>query len=333
MQVEFSRNPLSFPLNTYLQIAPTDAVVAYYAELSSSDPVTVVSQEDHVWPDGQERPVGRKRPLRWNEIATERRTYPYTLGGLTVDQASFDIVASHGRGEAARCMTDRTIDAKTVLEATGNWASANYSATADALLGGTGATWIGSGATVAAQYIKQSFNAVMQAIQKETGGVVVHEQMCCVVNPVTADGMARSPEILEYLKFHNQSPELLSNRSRRFLDRWGLPQTLYGVEMCVDDAVYQSSQREIDGSGTRAYIYTDNTAIFISRVGGLVGEGQVNQNAAPSYSTLTGFFKEEMNVETESDGWNRLVKGAVTDDRDIVLTAPASGYLIADVST
>ena len=74
--------------------------------------------------------------------------------------------------------------------------------------------------------------------------------------------------------------------------------------------------------------------VITSRVGGRVGAGVPSQaNAAPSFTTLTGFFHEEMNVETVTEGWDRLVKGAVTDNRDIVLTAPNSGFLIQDIST
>lgn len=334
LHVEFSRNVLSFALNNYMQIIGGQRLIGLYLELSSSDPVTVVSQEDNLWPDGQERPVGRKRPLRWREWIGERRAYNFTLGNLTVDQATFDIVAAHGRGEAARAMTDRTIDANTVVETSGNWPSANTAATVDALIGGTTGTWIGSGATVALQNIKASINKIKQIIAQQTGGVVTGAQLCLVINPVTADGMARSPEIREYMVNHEKALAVLNATERRVVDTWGLPPTLYGVEICVEDAVSQTSQREIDGSGTLGYIMSDNVAVFTSRVGGLIGAGVPNQtNAAPSFTTLTGFFHEEMSVETDTDGWNRLTRGGVVDTRDIVLTAPNSGFLLQDVST
>lgn len=332
LHVEFSRNVLSFALNRYMQIIGGQRVVGLYAELSSSDPIIVITQEDNLWPDGQERPVGRRRPMRWKEWNCERRTYSYTLGGLTVDQATFDVVAAHGRGEAARAMTDRTIDAITVLETTGNW-DGNTAANLDGL-GVTSGTWIGSAAAASQQYIKASFNIVKQNIAKTTGGVVTGDQLCCVINPVTADGMARSGEIREYMVNHEKAYSVLEGYERSIVDNWGLPPNLYGVEMCVEDAVKQTTQREIDGTATIAYVMSDNKAVFTSRVGGLVGQGAVNQqNAAPTFTTLTGFFHEEMNVETEVEGWDRLLKGAVTDNRDIVLTAPISGYLLQDVST
>lgn len=334
LQVEFSRNPVSFALSRYMQIVPNMAMAGLYPELSSSDPVTVVTQEDNLWADGTERPVGRKRPMRWKRYTAERRTYAFTLGGLTVDQAPWDIVASHARGEAARAMTDRTLDAVTVLEATGNWPSANQSATVDALLGLGGAAWAGAPATAANQHIKAGFNKIKQVIQQQTGGVVSGDQLMMIINPVSADKMARTGEIREYLVNHDKSLAVLSGAERRIVDDWGLPPVLYGIEIVIEDAVRQTSRREIDGSGTIGYCMSDDKAVFISRIGGLIAPTPAKQTqAAPSFSTLTGFFHEEMNVETETDAWNRLIKGAVTDTRDIVITANNSGYLVEDITT
>jgi len=334
LQVEFSRNPTSFPLAQYMQIVPNQAVAGLYPELSSSDPVTVVTQADNLWPDGQERPKGRLRPFRWKEWRSERRTYGYTLGSLTVDQARFDVVAAHGRGSAATAMTDRTLDANTVLTTTANWPSANISATIDSLIAGTSATWTSTTATLAInQFIKKGFNAVKQTIAKQTGGVVQPGQLMCIINPVAASNMAATEEIREYLVNHDASLGVQSQESR-FIDNWGLPKVLYGVEMVVEDSVRQTTRRNMDGTGTISYIPADNDAFFLSKVGGLIGAGSPNQtNAAPTFTTLTGFFHEEMSVETEVDGWNRLTKGGVTDTRDIVLTAPSSGLYIQDITS
>lgn len=336
LQVEFSRNPLSFGLATYMQIIPGQAVTGLFPELSSSDPVTVVNEHDTYWPDGQERPRGRKRPLRWVQWRCKRHSHGFQLGSLTVDQAAFDIVASHARASAAWCMTNRTLQAQTVLTTSGNWPSANQSATVDALLGTTGEDWVDSSTTE--NSIKRSFNKVKQVILQQTGGVVSGEQLCVIINPVTADKMSRTAEILDYMKAHEQAMAVLRGVERRFVDTWGLPPALYGIEVCVEDAVRQTTRRKIDGTGTLAFIFPDDKAVFASRVGGLIGPGAVIgpdgvANAAPSFTTLTGFFNEEMTIETEVDGWNRITKGDAVDNRDIVLTAPNSGYLIEDTST
>lgn len=330
LQVEFSRTPTSFKLSEYMQIIPGQPVAGLYAELSSTDPVTIVDQNANLWQDGHERPTGRKRPLRWRQWRSERRSYPYTLGNLIVDQASFDVVAAHARGEAARAMTDRTIDAKDVLTTTANWPAANKAATIAALLGAAGSWTIA--ASEASQFIKQSFNKVKQSVAQQTGGVVSPSQLQLVINPITAGKMALAEEIRVYLKNHSDAMAALRGNDRAILDNWGLPPILYGIEIVVEDAVVQTSQREIDGTGTVGYAFPSDQAVFISRIGGLIGGGTVNGNAAPSFTTLTGFFHEELAVETDVDTWNRVTRGAVTDTRDIVLTAPNSGFLISDVT-
>lgn len=331
LQVEFSRNPATFPLVKYLQIIPGQAVSGLYPELSSTTPVTIVTQEDHLWADGTERPWGQRRPLRWRAWTTERRAYTYTLGNLTVDQAKFDVIAAHGRGEAARAMTDRTIDAKDVLTTSGNWPSANLFATVTALTGGA-ESWTVSGD--ADQFIKQGFNKMKQVIAQQTGGVVSPSMIQMVINPISADKMARTDELRTYMKNHESAMAVLRGDERRIVDDWGLPPILYGIAITVEDAVFQSTRRKADGTGTLGYVFPDDQAVFTSRIGGLVGVGAPEQqNAAPSFTTLTGFFHEELSVETEVDGWNRLTKGGITDNRDIVITAGNSGLLLQDITT
>ncbi|MFQ5473569.1 MAG: hypothetical protein ACE5FA_11900, partial [Dehalococcoidia bacterium] len=115
VQVEFSRNPESFPLARYLQIIPTDKLAGFYPVLDTDEAIRVVTQDDYLWPDGQERPKGTTRPLKWQAYTCRRRAYSFSMGTLTVDQADFDAVAANSRMDATKCMTDRAIDAITVL--------------------------------------------------------------------------------------------------------------------------------------------------------------------------------------------------------------------------
>lgn len=333
LHVEFSRNPDDFPLNRYMQIIPNQEISGLYAEMSTTDPITIVDEAESIWPEGQERPAGEKRPFRWRQWRAERKTFGYTLGSLTVKQARFDVVAAHGRGSAAKCMTDRTLDAQTVLSTAGNWPSPNTVASIDALLGTTGAGWTIALLTTANQFLKRSINAVLQTILQQTGGVIGPSSLVLVINPVMAGILSASAEVREWMVNHRDATAALQGTDRRIVDTYSLPPNIYGVEIVVEDAVRQTTHRNMDGSGTVGFLMADNDAMFVSRVGGLIGAGAVDGNAAPTFTTLTGFFEEEMSVETETDGWNRLVKGGVTDTRDIVITAGASGLFIQDTAT
>lgn len=318
LQVEFSRNPARFNINRYVQWIPTDKPIGFYPELSTSDAVRVVNQSNFLWPDGTDRPAGNTRGLRWKKFACERRAYDFTLGHRTVRNASFDVVAAYARGRAVTAMTDRTIDAITVLTTAGNWDASSTVASATAAGGGP---W--NAATAANQDIRDSFQTAVKQISKATGGAVTSKDILCIVNPVNAHIMAKSDEIRAYLVNHEMAIAALGDQG--ILPEYGLPRYLYGVEIVVEDAVYNADN---PGSTTaNTYVMADNDAVFVSRVGGLMGTEGIN------FSTLIGFLHEDMAVELIDDSWNRKINGSVVDDRDIVLAAGVSGYFIQDVNS
>lgn len=326
IQIEFSRNPNDFPLAQYLSIVPVEKIAGYYPQIDTNEANRIDEANEFNWPDGQERPKGRNRPFRWRQWVAERKNYSFQIGQLSVNQSDFDVVAAHARGKAKLAMTDRTIDATTVLTTSGNWPTGNTAATVDALLSDSGTSWYSSSTTN--QYIKKSLLAIKEAILKATGGVVKGGDLMLVVNPDAARQMATTAEISAYLTQHEQALASLNMRDAQILNDFGLPPYLYGMRVVIENAVRTSSARAADDSSTQVYCLDDDKAVVVARPDGIVGTEGV-----PSFSTLTGFFQEEMTVEAETDQWNRLTKGAVVDNRDIVLTAPAAGYLVQDIST
>lgn len=324
LQVEFSRRPETFAITDIMQIVPNQPTSGYFASLDSWEAVRIVTANDHLWPDGQESPVGVRRPLEWLQWRALRKAFPFTLGKQTVDSAKWDVVASHSRMAATLAMTSRANDAAVVYGTAANWPTGSKAATVDALLSTTGANWY-AGATAAGQFIKKSFLLILESILKNTAGVVGVGDVMCVMNPTTARQMAASPEVVAYLTQHEQAMSNLSDS--RLLSAYGLPPMLYGVRMVVEDAVKVTTRRDEDDSATTAFVLADNDAVFLSRPGGLVG------NAGPNFSTVVGFFNEEMTVETKVEDWDRMTKGRVTENYDIVLAAPLSGYHMDDVST
>lgn len=326
--VGFSRNAKRFALPNYVQMVKAPSSVGYYLKLTAQEAARVVNKQDFVWPDGRPRPSNEgTESFNFIEFRTERYDYGFRIGQKTVDHASWPIVEQHAQIKAAQCMTNRTVRVWDVLTTASSWQTSSdpdlatdHTATATSLGGGK---WdVG---TSTSPNIRSTINAVADIICKDTLGVVegTPDQLVIVVNPTTARGMSKSPEIHDYLK---GSPAA----ERVVLDgltpnaKFGLPGSLYGYKVVVETAVRVSSR--VGGTLSRTYVCPDDVALVLSVVGGLEGV-----YGAPSFSTVTCFHTEEMTVERFDDPKNRLVEGHVVEDMAEVLTAPASGFYITDV--
>ena len=329
MQVEFSRNPNRFNVNKYVQWVPNAGQAGYYPEMDTDEAVRIVNQEDYLWPDGDDAPDLGMRPLRWLKYLTERRAYPFRLGQKTVDNAQYDIIGAHARMAATKAMSDRTLDALNVMTTTANWPDAQVDADIDTLLDETAKSWLASSTTEL--FIQQSFHAIIERIIQSTGGVVSADMISLVIGPDIAHIMSRTAEVRGYIVNNESAVPFWMNTN--LFAAYNLPPQMYGINIIVEDAVRITTRR---GAATKTTEFMmGNSAVFLSRVGGLTtpatGGGTDTNAQAPNFSTVVGFVKEDMTVETETDVWNRRQRGRVVDDRDIVLAAPISGSLISDV--
>lgn len=320
--IEFSRNPKRFALNNYVRIVPVDKMTGYYLTITAEEAARVLNSNgsDHVWHDGSEAPSGddSTESHGFTQYACKRYAYPFALGDLAVQQASWPIVESHARIHAQQAMTLRTQVASTVLTTSGNWGSSTSAASA--MTGG--GYWDASTSTT--MFIQTCLLGAAEAINKATLGAVTWGDMIVVMNPTTARRVAKSQEIIDHIK---QSPFALAQVRGDVPaqnGRWGLPDVLYGFPVVVEDAVKVTSRK--GATAAQSYIHGDGTVLICSRPDGLIGSEGV-----PSFSTCTLFVKEEMTVETKYDPDNRRTEGRVVDNFTAVITAPTSGYLITSV--
>lgn len=320
--IEFSRNPTKFSLNQYVKLVPVQRDVGYYLRITAEEAARVLDSTDTrtIWADGQEAPMGddNLESHEFDKYVTQRRAFPFTIGQKTVAQASWDIVASHARIAAQKAMTSRTFRVNSVLTTGANW-GANTS-TSSALVGG----YLDQ-STETTMLIQSAFLQVAEAILKATLGVVTQGDVVAVMNPTTARRLAKSPEIVNHIK---QSPFALAQVRGDVPNqngKWGLPDTLYGTKLVIEDAVKVTTKKGAS-STTRAFIHPDGSILFVSRPEGITGtEGTTN------FATVTLFVYEEMSVEQMSDVNNRRIHGRVVDDYATEITAPASGYLLTSV--
>jgi hypothetical protein len=332
--IAYSRNPKRFRIAEYAQYVPAPRTLGYYLKLYAQEAGRVVNVDDFIWPDGAEAPSGADGQEKFDFLPFTciRHAYPFALGDLATDQASWPIIEQHSAIHAAQLMTARTYRMMTVLTTAANWQttaaggddlSANHTDSATNIGGGK---WDAGSST--APYIKKALDAIAVLVTKDTLAVVGGEPdiFSVVVSPTTARLMAESAEIHDYIKgSYWAKQEIESGESPNA--RYGLPSSIYGYRIIVENAVRVSSRKE--DTLARSFAMPDQAALFLSRIGGIEGT-----YGAPSFSTATMFYyQDELTVETKHDVDNRRTVGRCVENTAEVLTAPASGYYLTAVTS
>jgi len=321
--VEYSRNVKDFTLNDYITLTPVKKSIGYYLEINPEEAAKITDTDlsQFVFHDGNDAPTGiwNTESFEFKQFETKRYAFPYRLGYKAVEQADWQILASHAAIYAQLAMTARTQNVATLLTTSGNWGT--HTDTATNLGGGK---W--DAGTTANPYIKKTINAVKQVIQKATlGALNVNKDLKLVLSPPLAVGMAESAEIHEYLK---ESPfameEIKGGTSNNAM--WGLPSQIYGMPICVDDTVKVTNKK--GQTKATSYIYDGDSAIFVARPGGLTAP-----SGGPSFSTVHIFSYEEMTVESKDDPDNRRTDARIVEDYVPKLVSTASGYYVTDTLT
>lgn len=319
LQVEFTRAVNTFPITKYAQIVPVNQMTGYYLRLDSDDNVRITDINAFQWPLGNDRPVGSTNQHDFVQFACQRFAYPFYIPNETVKQAAWDVVAQHARAKAQLAMTGRCIRAATALTTSATFnAVGNYYATGNAISGGA---WTTSTSNI----IQKGIQVALQRIALTTGGAVRPEaDVMMVISPTVANLLSQTTEVQAYVKNYPAALPFLQGSDT--FARYGLPPNLFGVQVVVDDSV-RVTTRKGASSTTRSFIY-GNSAVFVSRPGGLVGvEGST------SFSTVQVMAFEDMTVENWDDPKDRRIEGRVIDNSTVEVVAPVSGVLVADVTS
>lgn len=320
--VDYSRNVKKFAVNDYTKIVTAPQSVGYYLKCTIDEGGRVISDTalESLWQDGENAPGGRDGTgeHEYKAFTTQRRVFPFTLGDKAVNQATWDIVAQNAQRQAQKAMTVRTMLALNAVLTTGNHISTHVM-DISAMTGNTG-TWAAS--TSNRQDIHRSLDMARDQIILDSLGAIEDDELILVINPTLARQIAECQEIVEYLK---GSPDALaqvkgelrgSNQNARF----GLPNSLYGVELRVEKTVRVTSRKR--ATSAKSYVLPTATPFMVARPGSLEGT-----YGAPSFSAITGFMYEEMTTETKKDKDNRRTSGRIVEDYTYVLTAPEGAVM------
>jgi hypothetical protein len=318
LQVEFTRAVNTFPITKYAQIVPTQQMTGYYLRLDSDDNVRVTDTNEFAWPLGNDRPVGKMNQHDFVSFTCNRFAYPFYIPNETVKQAAWDVVAQHARAKAQLAMTARSMRTATALTTSATFnAVGNYYADGTAISGGA---WTTSTTNI----IQKGIQVALQRISLATGGAVRGEtDIMLVISPTIANLLSQTEEVRNYVKNYPAALPFLQGADT--FAKYGLPPNLFGVQVVVDDSV-KVTTRKGAASTTRSFVY-GNSAVFVSRPGGLVGvEGST------SFSTVQIFAFEDMTVENWDDPRDRRIEGRVIDNSVSEVVAPVSGVLVANVT-
>ena len=322
MVVDFARNIRDFGVNRYTQIVKPGKVAGYYQRMTIEEAgrIRYTNLRDFVWHDGQPAPEGNENveSFEFFPFECKRYIYPFTLGDLTVSQASWDIMAQHASIRSRQGMTARTQLAISQLTDTTKYA-ASHLLDVTTIAGNTG-NWANS--TTARQDIKRSLITAAELILDDTLGAVKPEDLMTVINSALAGDMSMCQEVVDYIK---GSPEALAQVRGELPGKnvmYGLPDRLYGFPIEVESTRKVTSKK----GATRAtsQILAKATPFMCARPGSLEGIA-----GSPNFSTCVGFAFEEMTVETMRDANNRRSTGRVVENIVYEMTAPASGVLFS----
>lgn len=332
LRIGFSRNAKDFMFPKYWQYTETPLRSAYYLRLTTQEAARVLNTTDWEWPDGQPMRSHADGTESFNFVpfTTDRRAYPFRIGDLAVKQAAWPIVEQHSQLKAAQLMTNRSVRGLTTATTASNWNSSTDTANLSANHTDT-ATNVGGGkfdaGSSTSPFIRIGLGKIAELINRDTLGVVncQPDQMFLVMNPNTARAMAKSAEIVDYMKGSPFSyPSLKGETSQA--GYYNLPPVLFGYTVIVENAVKVTNKMNV--AKATAYCFPDDTILVASRVGGLDGI-----YGAPSFSTLTMFYyQDDLTVEAKHEDWDRLTLGRVVEDTFEALTCPASGYLITSTT-
>jgi hypothetical protein len=339
--IAYIRDPASYKINKYAQLIRTPKTVFVWYKMHTDDMgQRVVASALWEWVDGAKRPENPQNSQRFTlvEAQTRRHSYDFVIGWLALEQADLKLLVSHTIMARNQQMTNLTQRAATVLDSAAGWGS--NVGTVNALNGNFGYWDQAVGSDPTSPYylaIKKSLDAVQTQILLATNNAVNFEEnpLKLVLSPNAALRMSQTDEIHNYIRESPFALAQLEGRAKGQNAKYGLPDQLYGWEIEIEASTIVTELAQASGGlasttvgspPPRHFIKSDSTAWVLTRIGGIDGE------MGPSFTTLQIYYHDkEASVEVEDVPWDRLTKGAVSDNNIPVLAAPESGFLIQNL--
>jgi hypothetical protein len=326
--VSYARDPKKFAVNGLTTRTPTDTLSGNWISLRPEALARVFQDPNaYIWVDGQKAPDANynTQDFRYTPYQCFRRAMPDYLGDQTAEQAVWPIQETKLDALAHIMMTLRATVFYTlmlnpvnylathVMTAT-QWSSQN---------GATGGGW--QQGTEANPIIMRTLRNMANQIRKDTLATTSYKDLTLIIDPDAAILMSSSQEIHSYLARCQFALAQIKGDSAEQNGEWGLPPTLYGMNLIVDPTLQTISPR-LQVPGTFTDVMNYNTAIVMAAPGAIKGNnGQVNSGFSTTHMFV--YKGQEMVVKTKADDWSLRTNMLIFENYAMSIVAPETAAL------
>jgi hypothetical protein len=340
--IGFMRKASEFAINKYVKLVPVQKMLGTYTIVGRDSAIRISNDGQFDFADGQTRPTGNwnQNPFLELDYRCVRKSYPWTLGYQAIEQAELiNPKIVHMNMAMSQCMTNRTNRTIAALQSTANWGS--HYGTAGAI-NGTGANWSTANDDPADLVnflaIYKTLMASFLQINLDSNAIIKQDRLKVLIAPQCALTIATTPEITNYVRQGPYAEEVVKKGLDTSYDKFGCPAKYRGFEFIIEDAVIQpglsgtnmtTTTRALpnEGNTTRARIKDSNSAVILSRQGGI--DGNVGDGAFETYQLY--HHKGLARVEAYPDNENKRVNGYVEETIAEILGANVTGMLVTNV--
>lgn len=328
--VDFSRNINDFACLRYCQPVPVQQTVGLWYQMGLDERARLTDNDaaKFLWADGTPRPNNQDSDEYFEEKSyrCERRSYTSTLGKMASEQAAWDELDRRCRMLAQQAMTVRTNAIISRMTTASEYSTDHVAdlSVAGVIPGVTG-NWAAS--TSARLAIRRTLNHIKNTITLATRAAVNSDDLVMVMSPDTAEQIAVSQEIVELLKQNVGGLKYLRADEEFPKDSYGLPQRLYNTEVIIEKTVKVTSQKGLLAQSAQ-YVLPVGTIVVCHKPEALEG---VEGGRSFSTCSIHIYRDDDLTVETDEVRWDRLTNVAVTDNFDVNMSAPISGFLLQNV--
>lgn len=345
------RDPKLMPYLRYAQFVPAPERIFSYTKIDPNLGTRLPNMNTFAWGYDDDRPQDKTFQIRYKmqESRVKRWNFTTHIGNATQSIWQKQGINYQALANSARLNQAHTHRAQRCLDAltSANWVSGFNSGTPQTLLGLDNPAYFDDSSGTQRlstdlkdpnfQIIRRTLQQVMRKMMFNTSNAVVVEDFIWVLDPIGAQTIARSGEMVEFMKQSPQAftitPEGLTN-----YNRYNLPESYADFKIVVEDTirVYTNEQitdeGEVDdvaiGAGTKDYILPAGTSYFLCRVK-TMGEnnGLDGISGVPSYSTLQIYtYNGEARVEAYSDAENDKVRSHIVLEDCPLVPTTISGF-------